>query len=121
MLPGLQRLMLDYGSGRGSDVAIRVTQIWPSFVDGIWMVAYVIGFQHSARCLQFSEVAFFDCWRRRLAADVCDAVQTALDAAAANREVHGAVDWVDDNIGERQRSSGHKTLQLSAIRGAVRP
>src|SRR4051812_33628577 len=92
LLPALERLVLENGSRRGTDPAIRMIQVGPGFFDRIGMVADMIRLEHTSRCLQLIKVALLDRRHRRFLADVRHTIQSALNAAAADREVHGAVD-----------------------------
>ena len=72
--------------------------------------------------------------RRRGAfgAGVGDAIKRGLGAASADREVHRAVVWVDDDIGQRKRFATDELLffraearavgsQVDRVHRAVRP
>src|SRR3954468_11873616 len=57
LLPTLERLVFENGSGRGTDPAIRMVQVGPSFFNCIGMVADMIGLKHASGRLQLIETA----------------------------------------------------------------
>ncbi len=94
-------------------------EVGPGFVDGVLGIdAGEVEVFERATYVHFLSQSRSRCEGGGFGADVSDAIDRALGAAAADGEDHSAGFRVDDNVSEREGFAEDELLFFSAVRGS---
>ena len=90
--------MFDRVSRGEADKAIRIAQQWPSRFDSLGITNAMKLLQLLPHLPAIRVARFCSCRLRRFVADVSHSIQSRLNLSAANREVHRAIEGMNDGI-----------------------